>query len=83
VLTDARSLQDEVLVIDGQKAFDSTVKLYDFMVIEFYAPVRVAPARRPPDAVAALHACCAVASRSRSGFAGLPQRSLDGTRPAH
>jgi hypothetical protein len=42
--------EEDVLVVDGKKTFDMAIKTHDFIVMEFYAPVRAgrrAPSSRP------------------------------------
>ena len=78
--------EEDVLVVDGKKTFDMAVKTHDFIVMEFYAPVRAVYSRAAAQQPPALRRAAARASRAPAARAPLscaPAALPHGLHPRH
>jgi hypothetical protein len=73
-----------VIVIEGQATLDAALKEHDFLVVEYYAPVRprrsLAPARRAErrSPVPSVASRCRVRRAARPGASNLRRRGARG-----
>ena len=93
LLCGASAAKSAVITIDGQKSLDAALKANDFLVVEYYAPVRPCAARAlrrarawrpcPVGWRSGCHALCTARHAARSSRLRTPRAKHAASRRAH